>query len=159
MQSDEARCIQIIIETGGLNMEIQFDLNAFTWFHPEPQAKWIVSIPNRQCVNINAVLLKEIPHSILLGYNAGEKKLAIRAEEDSSFLVPKRGSIKAAKVITFIVESGVRLPARFVMEKVQDAWIGTLEDQPLPLILQDQPVRERKRRNLTNTVKGADQST
>ena len=140
-------------------MDVQFDLNAFTWFRPEPRVKWIVNIPNRRCVNINAALLKEIPHSILLGYDAGKKKLAILAEEDSSFLVPKSGSIKAAKVITFIVESGVRLPARFVMEKSQDAWVGTLEDQPLPLILQEQPVRKRKRRNLTNTMKEADQAT
>lgn len=44
-------------------MDVQFDLNAFTWFHPEPRAKWIVNIPNRQCININAALLKEMPHS------------------------------------------------------------------------------------------------
>ena len=45
MPLDEARCIQIMIESGGLNMEGQFDLNAFTWFYPEPKSKWIVNIP------------------------------------------------------------------------------------------------------------------
>ena len=139
-------------------MDVQFDLNAFTWFHPEPRAKWIVNIPNRQCININAALLKEMPHSILLGYNSREKKLAIRAEQDSPFLVPKSGSIKAAKVITFIVESGARLPARFVMEKVQNGWVGTLEDRPLPSILQDIPGRKRQKRSLPNPVKEADQT-
>lgn len=140
-------------------MEVQFDLSAFSWFRPEKKTKWAVNIPNRRCLNINAELLKEIPHSILFGYNAEKRKLAIRAENESAFVVPKSGSIKAEKVITFIVDSGVRLPARFLGEKIQNVWIGTLEEQQLPSVLRNLPQRKRGKQNLSKAKKEEDQTT
>ena len=140
-------------------MPVQFDLNAFEWFHPVPRNKWMVSIPNRQCMNINAALMKEIPDTILIGYCKENHRLAIREEKKDAFSVPRSGSMKVPRIITAIVESGVRLPARFTIEKSQDLWIGTLEEQSIPTILQNQRPKRSKGRNFAPPMKEADQKT
>ena len=126
-------------------MKNSYDLQGFTWFQPQPRNCLAITIPNGIRLNINAALLKEIPKKITIGFDAKQRVVAILETEVNEFRVPKSGSIHAEHVIKHIVENGVRLPARFSVQRYDNAWIGTLDPQKPPVLKENPPRKPRKR--------------
>jgi hypothetical protein len=106
--------------------EESMDFSRFKWFLPAPrEAKFAISIPNEKCFNLNQKLYAEISKRIAVGVSTDGKTLCIK-EDEQGYKVPKSGSIKDGVLVGDIKNRGIRLPARYFVEKKSDCWIATL---------------------------------
>lgn len=69
-----------------------------------------------------------MPKSIAIGVTSDGKKIGIRkiTEAENGFKILKNGIIKDINLIDTIKKRGIKLPARYLVEKKENLWIGTL---------------------------------
>jgi len=109
----------------------------FKWYSPKEKSKFAISIPNGTSLNINPPLCAQITSHISIGLCEKDHTLiGLQLVEEDGYKVPKSGTIRDKYLIEQIVMSGVRLPARYTIEKDGDLWIGVLEEQQAPVIKQ-----------------------
>lgn len=66
----------------------------FIWITPQLKSKLAISIPNETNININAVLARELPKKLGVGYIAEKKVIALRRDDDNGYVLPKSGTLK-----------------------------------------------------------------
>lgn len=110
-------------------MNAQLDFLKFDWFFPTPsRPELVVTIPNDKCFNLNPNLFNQIPESIVIGVTNDGKNICLREKTgtETSFPILKSGTIKDINLIDSMKKRGIKLPARYLVEKIGNVWIGTL---------------------------------
>lgn len=121
-----------------------YSTSDFVWLAPPVKTKLAVNIPNETSFNINSAFRDELPDRVAIGYNLDELTIAIKPDENG-FELPRSGNLKLPEMIRRFVEKGMVFPARFVMVREEDMWIGTLEPQKKAQAdLKKLPVRKKK---------------
>ena len=115
----------------------------FEWFLPSPKkAELAITIPNDRCINFNPRLKSQLPEQITIGVSPDGKILRVKESAGEGYHIPKSGSIKASVLIDNIKARGIRLPARYLVEKANGCWIATVV---LPIASPTAPERTPKK--------------
>ncbi len=126
-------------------------LESLTWHAPAPKSPFAVTIPNQNEIRFNRKLTPELPPCVELGTDENGTHLGIRASE-GGYRVPKSGNIKAQDVIAELRAAGVKLPARYVMARVEGGWLGTLVKTPEAAFDLKKTPRSPKKKDLSGLV-------
>lgn len=98
----------------------------FSWYLPTPPKPVLsITIPDEKSINLNGRLREIVPNRLKIGVNMDGTKLGL-LEEQKGFHIPKNGMIKAQDVIHDITLRGISLPARYIVENIDDLWVATL---------------------------------
>lgn len=99
------------------------------WFLPIPRNQPAVHVRTQKGITINGELMKQIGMPVQIGYGRKCRELIIQEVQEGGRKLAKSGTLKDSRIPKSIVESGVRLPVRFIMEKTEDGWVGTIEEE------------------------------
>lgn len=103
------------------------NISEFEWFLPSPRKPILaITIPNDNCFNLNQNLCIQIPKHIRIGLSSDGKRLALKEETEEGYFVPKSGGIKDSVLVQEIKTRGVRLPANYLVESINEYWVATL---------------------------------
>lgn len=117
----------------------------FEWFTPQPKkAELAITIPNNHCFNLNPSLRAKIPQKIEIGVGHGGTILWLQPH-DTGYKIAKSGTLKDSLLIGSIKRSGVRLPARYVVEEFDGGWVANLVPPAKPPLPTKIPKRPKKK--------------
>lgn len=98
----------------------------FKWFIPTPpKPVFSITVLDERNISINGRLCGKLPQCIQMGTSSDGTKIALM-EEVEGFNVPKNGRVKAEELINQIRVLGIQIPAKYLVDKIDDFWIGSL---------------------------------
>lgn len=121
----------------------KYQLNDFTMFVAPTKNGYAITIPNKNYLNLNTALHKEVFGKVRLGLHKSEVTLILVPSDECGVQIPNSGSIRIPEFIAQITDRGIRLPARFTVSKDDEYWIGKLQSQaPLhPKLKSDKKIK------------------
>lgn len=131
----------------------KIDFSEFTWFKAKPKNQFAITIPNQTILNINPKLLEVLPAFIEIGVRKAGTELCLREQPHSGYRILRSGAIKDKELLKYIVDSGVRLPARYTVLQEDDYWLAILDEWFPPKINAANPPKKPRTRNLKELLK------
>ena len=129
------------------------DFGAFKWYTPRRASQLAITIPNPNHLNLNPKLRTQMPTHIQIGTKDNGQCICIRECPDTGYKVPKGGSIEDKSILQDIISSGVRLPARYSVEKEDDCWLAILDEDVLPKVSEKKAPRKPRKNDFQQLEK------
>ena len=95
------------------------------WFAPAPVNKPAITITTEDYITINPPLVSELPERVKIGVHPTEGKIVLTVPDGESHTVRKNGRIRDRAIVAALIKAGITLPARIVVQRDNNAWIGT----------------------------------
>lgn len=119
---------------------IQFE--EFSWFTPKAKTQMAITIPNQKNINLNSKLMAQMPAHIIIGVKDSGATLAVRETDTSGWRLPKSGSLKKEDFIRWLIDKGLKIPARFSVTREDNGWLAVMDDpKPLKVDIKKPPRR------------------
>ncbi|WP_334074100.1 hypothetical protein [Paenibacillus sp. A14] len=107
--------------------------SAYDWILPiPPKPIFSITVSDEKGFCINEKLRRNIPERIKVGITSDGSEIGILEETEKGYRVPKNGTIKDWNLVQEIKTRGVNLPARYLVEKIDEFWQASLTPQILP---------------------------
>ena len=116
----------------------------FQWFKPQPKEQYAITISNLDCLRLNPKLVAELSSSIGIGISEDGQKICIREDVDDGYRVPKSGTITDRLLIQALISTGIRLPVRYTVRRVDGCWLATMDASPLKQVIEGKRPRKPK---------------
>ena len=129
------------------------DFEKFTWFTPKPKSLLAITIPNPDRLNLNPELLTQMPSHIEFGVSKNGQEICIRERLNGGYKIPRNGSIKDSSLISVLTSMGVRLPARYTVQKEDNCWLAIMDEPLQRKVIMKKPPRKPRNSDLHNLTK------
>lgn len=111
----------------------QIETHNFEWFLPSPpKPVLILTVFNDGVIRLNGKLCEEIPKTLKIGVDVDGKTLGLVECSEKGYRIPKNGRVKDINLVKAIEKRGVSLPAKYMVEKVNDLWVARIVP-PIPI--------------------------